>query len=414
VKVLLRVLALMLALVLVPPAGEAAAADFSGQFRTEFDAVLANGSGPLAAADSLRPGLVRLPGSQAALETELRVSGQGMTAVATLRQQRVRGQPVQSRGFFNELYTAAGTEGWQFSAGKRVVAWDVGYAFRPNDVIEQEPRRLLLVSTAEGRPLLMAEHFDARTAWSLVWVNPTHARDTRGALEPALAARWYARDGAWDWHGFARWGGHTGASAGAAVAWVASDALELHASLRALHAADTLMAEPGASGLLDHDPWVAASARSTAQWLLGGTWTNDQQLSLLVETWWDGTASSDSQWTAWNARNAALRTLAATPAPHAAVAGNLAWQASAFNASSSQRRANVYARASWTADHWSPALDLLWTPADRGRIFTASLGWQGDRVHVDAGLRLLGGPELALLAQLPTRRAGYVALTLAF
>jgi hypothetical protein len=294
------------------------------------------------------------------------------------------------------------------------VAWDVGYAFRPNDVVEQEPRRLLLASTAEGRPLLMAEHFGARTAWSLVWVNPTQARDARGALEPALAARWYARDGAWDWHGFARWGGHTGASAGAAVAWVASDALELHASLRALHAADTLKAEPGASGLLDHDPWMAASTRPTAQALLGGTWTNAQQLSLLVETWWDGTASSDSQWTGWNSRNAALRALAATPAPQAALAGNLAWQASAFNASSSQRRANVFVRASWTADPWSPALDLLWTPADRGRIVTASMGWQGDRVHVDAGLRQLGGPAQAVLAQLPSRRVGYVALTLAF
>jgi hypothetical protein len=42
------------------------------------------------------------------------------------------------------------------------------------------------------------------------------------------------------------------------------------------------------------------------------------------------------------------------------------------------------------------------------------MGWQGDRVHVDAGLRLLGGPAQAVLAQLPSRRVGYVALTLAF
>jgi hypothetical protein len=409
----MKAAALLASFVLALPLA-AASADFSGQVRPEFDAVLANERGPLAWADGLQAGIAAGPASQAVLEAELHASGHGLTAVGTLRQQHTQGQPRQGRGVFNELYAAAGVEGWQFSAGKRIVAWDVGYAFRPNDVVEQEPRRLLLSSTAEGRPLLMAEHFDARTAWSLVWVNPTHARDARGAHEPALAARWYAREGAWDWHAFARFGGHTGASAGAAVAWVAGDALELHASLRALRAADALAFDPTVSGLASQNPWAAAGAHNTAQLLLGGTWTNAEQLSLLVEAWWDGIALSDSQWNAWNARNAGLRVLQATPAPRSAIAGNLAWQASAFNASASQRRGNLYGRASWTLDHWTPALDLLLTPSDQGRIVTASLGWQGDRVHVDAGWRLLGGPAQAVLAQLPTRRVGFVAMTLAF
>ena len=28
--------------------------------------------------------------------------------------------------------------GWQWSAGKKVLSWDVGYGFRPNDVVQQE------------------------------------------------------------------------------------------------------------------------------------------------------------------------------------------------------------------------------------------------------------------------------------
>ena len=59
-------------------------------------------------------------------------------------------------------------------------------------------------------------------------------------------------------------------------------------------------------------------------------------------------------------------------------------------------------------------MDLLLTPADRGHVITASLAWQGDRVHLDAGWRVLGGPSQAVLAQLPTRRVGFMALTLAF
>lgn len=392
----------------------AGAADFSGQLRPEASAVSVNARGPVAAANGLLPGTAAEPASGTALQTELRASGAGLTAVGTLRQERREGSPWRSSAWFNELYAAAGEGGWQWAAGKRIVGWDVGYGFRPNDVVQQETRRQLLASTAEGRSLLMAEYFDASTAWALVWVNPTKPRTERGAQEPAWAARWYARDGAVDWHAFARWGAHTGASAGGALAWVASDALELHASVRVLHDADTLRIDNSAAGLLTRNPWVEANTGRTAQMLLGGTWTTIDQLSFLVEAWWDGTALPDAEWRAWNQRNQQLLALQGRPVPRSALAGNLAWQASAFNAASNLRRANVFARTSWTVDHWQPALDLLFTPADAGRVLTASLGWQGDRTRVDAGWRRYGGPSRAVLAQLPTRELAFVAVTVSF
>jgi len=401
-------------------AGVAHAADpeFSGQLRPQWLAQHANERGPLAAADALQPGLAPLPGSGAIAEAELRASahvgGIGLTSVATLQSQRFEGSATRSRAWFNELYASGEAGGWQFSAGKKIVAWDVGYGFRPNDFVEQEVRRTLLAVTPEGRPVLTAEHFDASTAWTFVFVNPTKQHDDRGADEPALAARVYRRDGALDWHGFARWGVRTGASAGAALAWVASDSLELHASARYIVRADTLALDQAAgNGLVASSPWQPASAQHTGQALIGGTWTNEQQLSLLVEAWWDGTALSDSQWDAWNVRNRRLASLASV-APAYAVAGNLAWQANAFGAASNLRRTNLFARLSWQYDKWQPALDVLYTPADAGRIVTASLGWQGDRVRIDAGARVYGGPSSAVLAQVPTRRIVYVAGTWTF
>jgi len=391
-----------------------AAPEFSGQVRPQWLDQQANAAGPLAQAVALQPGIAALPRSGAAIETELRASGHGLSFVGTLQQQRLEGDRLRSHGWVNELYGATDAAGWQFSAGKRIVAWDVGYGFRPNDVVEQEARRTLLSVTAEGRPLLMAEHFDASTAWSFVLVNPTKSHDQRGAEEPALAARVYQRDGAVDWHGFARYGAHTGASLGSAVAWVATDALELHASVRALQRADTLASEASASVLVRANPWQAASTRRTGQALIGGTWTNEDQLSLLAEAWWDGTALSDAQWDAWSARNRGLAAFIGTPAPASAVAGNLAWQTSAFNASTNLRRSNLFARLSWQHDKWQPALDVLFTPSDRGRIVTGSVGWQGDRVRIDVGARFYGGPADALLAQLPTRRVAYAAGTWSF
>lgn len=391
-----------------------AQADSGGRLRATGSDPQASGAGPLAAAEALQPGIVPPPAAAAALEAELRASGHGLHAVATLQQERVEGDRWRSHGWFNEAYAAGGAGAWQLAAGKRVVAWDVGYAFRPNDFVQQSARRTLLPFTDEGRPLAMAEWFDARNAFTLVAVNPTHDRTERGAREPALAARAYRREGAADWHGFARWGARTRGSVGGALAWVADEATELHASLRWLDRADTKAIDDGVQGLVTANPWHDATQRHALQALVGGTWTSTAQLSLMAEAWWDGSAPSDRQWDAWNQRNRELLALVGTAAPAAAVAGNLAWQAEALQTAGSLRRANLFARLSWTHERWEPALDILVTPADGGRVVTAALGWQGDRVRVDLAWRRYGGPAGAVLAQLPQRSVAVASLAWTF
>ena len=395
------------------------AVDVNGHVRPAYIGLTEAERGPLADANRLAPGTVATTRSGPEIDSEMRASGDGVTAVAWLQAQRREGDRWRARGHFDELYASGSVADWQLSAGKKIVAWDVGYAFRPNDVVEQEPRRLLLEPTPEGRTLVSAERFDASTAWSFVLVNPTHAHSERFAAEPAFAARVYQRDGAVDWHGFARVGAHTGASVGAASAWVANESIELHASARYLQRADSLMLDAttvaaAPLGLVRIDPWTAATGHRIAQALVGGTWTNVEQVSLLGEAWWDGTALAGGAWDRWNARTRALASLAGGPAPASAVAGNLAWQGSALGAATSVRRANLYARLSWQHEKWQPAIDMLWTPADAGHVITASLGWQGDRVRVDGGMRTYGGPSGAVLAQLPTKRIAYLAGTWSF
>ncbi|HEY8904959.1 MAG TPA: hypothetical protein VIM63_02865, partial [Rhodoferax sp.] len=391
-----------------------AAPQVRGQVRAQWDGVQVNSAGPLAASHALQSGIADLPASGASLQTELRASGKGITGVLTLQQQRSEGQATDSNAWVNELYASHDAGAWQFSAGKKIVAWDVGYGYRPNDMVQQETRRTLISSTPEGRPLLLAEHFTASTAWSLVWVNPTASSDTLGAQESALAARLYQRNGAADWYGFARIGAHTGGSLGAALAWVATDALELHGSLRYAERVDCTVMHPAASGLQASNPWQPGNVSDVTQLLLGGTWTNESQLSLLAEAWWDGSAPSDAQWQAWSERNHQISSLASLGAPAAAVAGNLAWQAQALGAAANLRRRNLYLRLSWDHEGWQPSLDLLYHPFDGGRMLTAALLWKGDRVQVQGGLRQYGGPAQSVLAQLPSRRQTYLALTWVF
>ncbi len=391
--------------------GDVQAQPFNGQVRLQWDDSLSHPSGVIATANNFQAGTVAAPVRQVGLEAELRASGRGLTSVLTLRQSDTA---PHSRAWVNELYASHDAGAWQLGAGKKIVAWDVGYAFRPNDTVQQEDRRTLVNSTATGRPLLQAEYFDTDAAWSMVWVNPTATVDALGAEEPALVGRMYRRRGAVDWYGFARMGDHTGHSLGAAVAWVAGDALELHGSMRRSERVDRLTMMQNTGDLLTGSPWQASTERDVTQWLVGGTWTHSSQLGLLAELWWDGSALSDAQWDDWSQRNRRLMALAGQGAPLAAVAGNLAWQAQALGASANLRRSNVYVRLSWQHEAWQPAVDVLYTPADQGRVVTGSLTWQGDRVTVQSGVRVFSGPAEAIMAQLPAQRQGFVALRWAF
>ena len=395
----------------------------SVELRLHWDAREANTAGPIAAANQLNPGIASAGASALVAEAELRhtlhtrLAGQSWSLGTDLLAwgEHAEGRAAVARARVNELHMGTELGSYSLSAGKKVVGWDVGYGFRPNDTVQQEARRTLLASNPEGRPLLQLEHFGADSAGALVWVNPQHLNDsalaTRGADESALAGHWYQRSGAVDWHGFARAGRHTGASLGAAAAWVAGDETELHASWRAMARHDGWHSGVGASpSPVAANPWQAQTQGGAQQWLLGLTWTGTLQQSLIVEAWHDGTAPSDAQWNDWRARNAGLL---ASPAPAQARAGNLAWQATPFNGQS-LRRDNLFVRAAWQPGEWTLSLDALVTPADGGHAITAAVQWQGNRWKLNAAWRVYGGPADALMAQLPVKQSGVVAATLAF
>ena len=395
-------------------------AEVSGQVRGAWVDRQVADAGPLAQANQLQAGSATVEPSAATVQAELRASGNAgpftLHAVATVQARSTQVGTTVNDGRLNEAYASGKALGWQWSAGKKVASWDVGHGFRPNDMVQQEVRRTLASEALSGKPLLMAEYFDADTAWSLVWVNPLEAETlTRSATkEAALAARVYRRAGAVDWHGFARQGEHTGTSVGAAASWVASDAIELHASVRAYQHANSMRSSNTGTGLSATNPWQATRSGPGQQLLVGGSWTHESQIGLMVEAWHDGTALSDAQWSDWTARNQALPQWLNRRVPASAVAGNLAWQGNAFGASSNLRQDNVFVRLSWQHERWQTALDVLYHPADQGSITTAWVQWGGDRIKLEAGLRTSGGPQSAIVRQLPVQRQGYGVCTWAF
>lgn len=212
----------------------------------------------------------------------------------------------KDRAYFNELAWNGDAQDWHFSIGKKIVSWDVGYAFRPNDMVQQENRRALYTTTLEGRNVAMAEHFGNDSAWSIVGTN-----SSANVNESALNLRYYQRSGALDWYAFARSGERTGASIGTAAAWVVDEAVELHGSIR------------------------------SDEWLLGGTWTNESQISVLAEVW------RSNEW-----------------------------------------KDNRFIRLSWDGAEWKTALDMLYIPQIQSQTTTASVTWKGERTQIQGGLRV--------------------------
>lgn len=395
----------------------------SGQVRGGWTEQASNASSPANLAGRLLPGLIAAPINSAVAETEWHLSGKGVSAIATVQGQLGAASHTLASAWFNELYGTVGEGAWQLSAGKKIVAWDVGYGFRPNDVVQQEKRRSVICTTAIGRPLATLDYFDANLAATVVWVNPDRAFSKAATLgndaqEQALATRIYYRAGSADLHGFARYGAKTGASVGAALAWVATDALELHASARFIRRSQGRQSEldlQNLSAVQRSSPWLLRTQENLAQVLLGGTWITEEQHSFLLEAWRDDTAISYYQWRDWSQRNAALAASAASwPKYQHELADNLAWQTQVLTNGSNLQRENVFARWSWQRGAWQPALDILWTPQDGGRVLTASIGWQGDRWHVDGALRWYGGPSTAVLSQLPSSAMAYVSATWTF
>lgn len=319
------------------------------------------------------------------LEEELRGKAGPVQLLLTgsvLSQERQR---ANTRLVANEVYTDFALDRNHFTVGKKILSGDVGYGFRPIDVIQREQRLQILPPALEGVPNLAWERFTAEEAWSLIYANPGHGRRVDPKHDGSLNLRWYRRAGKADLHAAARASDRYGLEAGGAFSAVPHESLELHGSV--------LFMKRDESG------------KSREKALAGLTWTSESGWSLIGEAWWDGTAPAAAQWADLSNRAAALQNN--PPA--------LAGLTRMFQLPSGSRR-SALAHASWTdpdGSGWSGYVDLLRTLEDRGYNLTAALGYQADKLRVDAGLRRLGGKPDSAYRLFPEKSVLFIGVSLA-
>lgn len=354
------------------------------------------------------------------IEQELRGRAGPVSLLLTATESGQQGAKPVGRFVANEAYADFSLGGQRFSIGKKLLCGDVGYAFRPIDVLQRENRMQVLPAQLEGIPMLSWDNFSADSAWSLVIANPGHQRRGEAREDGSVALKLYHRAGAADLHGVLRHSTRYGLELGTAMSLVPNDALELHASLllrrrgeRRVPLADTtavarLLAVDGAL--------VTEAIDSPRKALLGGTWTTEGGFSALGELWWDGSAASSEDWRRLSrqaAQRAALLGLPGVPA--AAVAGVTAASTRMFDQGNLAQR-GMLTRLAWSepGGGWAVSADMLKSLGDGGWTLTAALAWQSDRLRVDAGLRRYGGSPDSAYRLLPERGVVFVGLSLAY
>ena len=224
------------------------------------------------------------------------------------------------------------------------MSWDVGYAFRPLDVVQQEDRRALSPVTLEGVPMLAWEVFDANRALTLVLSNPGRGRASQPRDDGSLALRLYRQNGARDEYAVLRLSSRNGIEAGVSFSQVASPELELHGSVLLQQRHDVWQTSRTAA-----PQWQRSAGNNGGGKVLAGfTWTNEAKFSVLGEAWLDRTASARQQ-------------------------------------------RNVLLRAAQNSGDFDVSADILWQPENGSKTASVALSWKPGPWLFSASLRRYGG-----------------------
>jgi hypothetical protein len=387
-------------------------ADLTLKLRATPEASVSDSNSPFSQATAL-DGIGRERGRG---EVDAQARYQGLTTEVSGQLTAMQDEVPLTQAVLNQLYYDVELLGTHLTVGKKVLSWDVGFGFRPLDVIEQEDRRALIPFSLEGVPLVALERYGSDDAWTLVYANPIRARGPVSREDESVALRYYRRAGPIDLHTVIRYSQRTQFEAGEALSAVLADALELHGSVlyqrRSERLVDSLLDESEPT-LATSNPIATRVSRDVAQGLVGATLTPGWNLSFLFEAWLDPTASTADEWKAMaDLANRQAALLADSATQEAAIA-NLAWGATLFDRPNLLRQ-NLLLHVSGKWDRFEPYLDLLYTPEDGGYVATGALTWEGERSRLEAGARLFDGKTDAAYRLFPQRALIYASWGLHF
>jgi len=273
------------------------------------------------------------------------------------------------KGFVDELSYDLFVDGWEFSLGRRRIEWGIGYAIRPLDVIAQGQRQHYQTSYESGVDLVEANWFGLESSWQFVALyRPADQQELPDAGGAELAARYYRLWGDVDLHAIVHGveGGAHGLGGG--LSWVVGDALELHLAglirRKAHHwAQDDYQSLTEITRLRPiHNPLLL---------LMGGNWSHEGGITLMVEGWYDERGYSSHTWEQLQQLNQQKQLI-----PDPALQSLSRLSDSRHYLAPSLLRQNLFFRLSQDNETIDPSLSIQWTPEDGGSVLTLQIDSQ--------------------------------------
>jgi len=319
--------------------------------------------------------------------------------------------PVQTRVDEMVLDFAAG--GYEWSVGKKIVSWGVGYGFRPLDIIQQESRLQWQALSAEGRPVLSMERFGDDDADSWLWFRDSRVTPLSTQYRNALAYQHYALQNSGDLYVVAMLDEYGSYKLGGGFSQVVNNNIEWHGSLLYLSDYEKFIRTEGAALIASSDPFQNGRYSQGTQLLLGASRHYASGFSVMLEGWYDPAAYSINEWGALLTLSAQQLALLGGATPEAAIYGNLNWNSRAFQATSLMQQ-NLLLRVSYTGERWEPALFLLHAPEDGGYIANLSMVAEvGDSTRLYLAWQQFGGQAGSVYAQMPMQQMLSLGFSLA-
>jgi len=307
-------------------------------------------------------------------------------------------------GRLNEMVLDFGLWNQDWSLGKKVLSWGVGFAFRPLDVVQRENRRVLFSAASEGVPLATWQTFSDTGSVTAVLANP--GRKPHGQHTPrddqSIAVGLFQSIGAVDLHGVARYSERQKAEVGAGFFHVVGESLEWHGSLLRAGRYErklNLLASAGGNPLAQGNPLQVDAKQGVWRGLIGMGWSGPANLGWLMEAWRDEMAYSRPEWEALIQLTRTQRQLLGLGFDRA-VYGNIAASLDYFN-SPSLTRDNLFFRFSYDKEPWYAGADMLHSITDGGRSLTVSQGYQWSKTKLHLYYRRYGGQKNAVFRMLP-------------
>lgn len=280
------------------------------------------------------------------------------------------------------------------SIGKKVASWGIGQVFRPLDVLQRENRQAVEPLDLEGVPMAMLEFFGETSAFTMVAANRSWLSSGQPREESEGGVKYTALAGGTDIQLVGHIKGTSELSVGAGAANVFGDSLETHASFNYLSYYakpwHSLAGQPPTL-LFTLNPYVDKKMDNGAQLLIGGSWTWENKVSLMMEAWHDDTAYTKDEWLGILELTRSQRAMLGLGAPAEAVYGNINGN-SVLYLRPNLLQDTIMIRLAYDGGTFKPELYLLHTPLDGGLLITAAAEYRAwDGIYLFGAARFFTG-----------------------